>query len=62
VLTYEEVAGLILGYDPWELGLQYHNVQALPLLRKMGIKADPSKRFLARDGTRLPEPVGLLNS
>ncbi len=24
VFTYEEVAGLVLGYDPWELGLQLH--------------------------------------
>jgi heterodisulfide reductase subunit B len=61
-LTYEEMAGLIMGYDPWEMGLQYHNVQALPLLRKMGIKADPDKRFLAKDGSRLPEPANLINS
>jgi heterodisulfide reductase subunit B len=61
VLTYEEVAGLVLGYNPWELGLQYHNVQSLPLLRKMGIKADPSERFLAKDGSRLPEPENLIN-
>ncbi|HNX65955.1 MAG TPA: heterodisulfide reductase-related iron-sulfur binding cluster [Bacteroidales bacterium] len=60
-LTYEEMAGLVMGYDPWELGLQYHNVQALPLLRKMGIEADPDKRFLAKDGTRLPEPANLIN-
>ena len=62
VLTYEEMAGLILGYDPWKLGLQYHNVQSLPLLRKMGIKADPALRFLAKDGSRLPEPANLINS
>src|SRR5512133_2085797 len=61
-LTYEEMAGLVMGYDPWILGLQYHNVQALPLLRKMGIKADPDRRFLAIDGSRLPEPANLINS
>ncbi len=62
VLTYEEVAGLILGYDPWEIGLQYHNVQAMPLFRKMGIKAETEKRFMSKDGRRLPEPAGLINS
>ncbi|MRR21151.1 heterodisulfide reductase subunit B, partial [bacterium] len=61
VLTYEEMAGLVMGYNPWELGLQYHNVQSMPILRRMGIKADPAERFLAKDGTRLPEPVNLIN-
>jgi len=27
----------------------------------MGIKADPSERFLAKDGSRLPEPENLIN-
>ena len=61
VLTYEEMAGLVLGYDPWILGMQYHNVQSLALLRRMGIKADPARRFLAKDGSRLPEPANLVN-
>ncbi len=61
VLTYEEVAGLILGYDPWDLGLQYHNVQSHKLMHRMGIKADLSRRYLAKDGSRLPEPANLLN-
>jgi heterodisulfide reductase subunit B len=56
------MAGLILGYDPWEMGMQYHNVQSLGLLKKMGITADPAKRFLTKDGSRLPEPANLLNS
>lgn len=37
VLTYEELAGLVLGYDPWKLGLQFHQVACEPLLDKMGI-------------------------
>lgn len=36
VLTYEEMAGLVLGYDPWELGMQMHQVDVEPLLDKMG--------------------------
>ncbi len=34
VLTYEEMAGLVLGYDPWELGMQMHQVDVEPLLEK----------------------------
>ena len=38
VLTYEEMAGLILGYDPWaDLGMQMHQVDVEPLLDKLGI-------------------------
>ncbi len=46
VFTYEEVAGLVLGYDPWDLGLQIHQTGVEPLLDKMGIvynKADKYK-------------------
>lgn len=46
VFTYEEVAGLVLGYDPWDLGLQVHQTGVEPLLDKMGIvynKADKYK-------------------
>jgi heterodisulfide reductase subunit B len=45
VLTYEEMAGLVLGYDPWELGLQMHQVQSEPLLDKMGIPYDPAEKY-----------------
>jgi len=37
VLTFEELAGLVLGYNPWDLGLQAHQVAVEPLLDKMGI-------------------------
>lgn len=40
VLTYEELAGLLLGYDPWEIGLQTHQVQPETLLDKLGIPYD----------------------
>lgn len=45
VLTYEEMAGLVLGMNPWELGMQLHQVSVESLLDKMGIKHDPSKKF-----------------
>ena len=43
VLTYEELAGLVMGYNPWDLGLQFHMVQSEPLLEKMGIELQTRK-------------------
>ena len=45
VFTYEEVAGLVLGYSPWDLGLQVHQVAVEPLLDKMGIQYDKAAKF-----------------
>ena len=45
VLTYEELAGLILGYNPWDLGLQLHQVAVEPLLDKMGIPYSPEDKY-----------------
>lgn len=45
VLTFEELAGLVLGYDPWDLGLQIHQVAVEPLLDKMGIPYDLKKKY-----------------
>lgn len=56
VFTYEEVAGLVLGYDPWELGLQVHQVPAEPVLDKMGVAYDPDKKFLGKDGQFIGKP------
>ena len=56
VFTYEEVAGLVLGYDPWDLGLQTHQVSVEPLLDKMGIEYDPSRKFLGKNGKDIGRP------
>ena len=56
VFTYEEVAGLVLGYDPWDLGLQVHQVSVEPLLDKMGIPYDPSKKYKGINGKDLGRP------
>ena len=56
VLTYEELAGLSLGYDPWDIGLQTHQVSAEPLLVKMGIDFDPEKKYLGRNGEFMGRP------
>lgn len=56
VLTYEEMAGLVMGYDPWKLGLQMHEVDVEPLLDKMGIEYDPSKKYLGENGKNIGTP------
>jgi heterodisulfide reductase subunit B len=56
VLTYEEVAALILGFDPWELGLQMHQIACEPLLDKLGIPYDPQKKYVGVDGEQLQAP------
>ncbi len=62
VLTYEELAGLVLGYNPWDLGLQYHMVQSEPLFRKMGVEFDPDDKFRTKDGKQMPVPKKLINA
>ncbi len=57
VLTYEEMAGLVLGYDPWDLGLQMHQVSAEPLLDKMGVEYDPAAKFKGLQGQDLGAPA-----
>lgn len=57
VLTYEEMAGIILGIDPWELGLQMHQVNVEPLLQKMGVEYDPEGRFQVNGQSILTKPA-----
>ena len=63
VFTYEEVAGLVLGYDPWDLGLQMHQTDCEPLLEKMGIEYDPDEKYEYRtkDGKQMPVPENMIN-
>ena len=56
VLSYEELAGLLLGYDPWTLGLQLHQVQCESLLNKIGIQFDPDSKYKGVDGKVLSLP------
>ncbi len=56
VLTYEEMAGLVLGYDPWELGLQMHQISVDPLLEKMGVDYNPGDKFKGLEGKALGMP------
>jgi heterodisulfide reductase subunit B len=59
VVTHEELAGLVLGYDPWEIGLQTHQVPVEGLLDKMGISYDPEKKYCDREGKLIGEKVAV---
>jgi heterodisulfide reductase subunit B2 len=62
VLTYEELAGLVMGYNPWDLGLQFHMVQSEPLLDKMGIAYSKDDKYKTKSGRQMPIPQNLLNA
>lgn len=57
VLTYEELAGLVLGYDPWDLGLQLHQVGSEPLLDKMGVDYDKGAKYKGKDEKDMGRPA-----
>ena len=56
VLTYEELAGLLLGYNPWDIGLQAHQVAVEPLLNKLGIEYKPEEKYKGINGLDLGRP------
>lgn len=57
VFTYEELAGLLLGYDPWDLGLQMHQVGSELFMDKIGIEYDPTQKYSMKNGLNLGKPV-----
>ncbi len=57
VFTYEELAGLVLGYDPWEIGLQMHQINCEPLLDKMQVDYDPDLKYTDKNGRKLGMPL-----
>ena len=57
VLTYEEMAGLVLGYDPWVLGMQNAPGRRRTLLDKMGVEYDPAAKYLGRNGKYIGKPA-----
>lgn len=56
VLTYEELAALLLGYNPWDIGLQLHQVTVEPLLDKLGIEYNPEEKYKGKQGLDLGRP------
>lgn len=61
VLTYEELAGLLLGYDPWDMGLQLHQVAVEPILEKIGITFDPDQKYTGTNGESMGSPASPLH-
>jgi heterodisulfide reductase subunit B len=57
VLTYEELAGLLLGYNPWDIGLQLHQVAVEPLLDKLGVTYDKDEKYKGLYSEDLGKPV-----
>jgi len=57
VLSFEEVAGLAMGYNPWDIGLQMHQTAVEPLLDKLGIKYDKNAKYLGVNGKKLANPL-----
>ena len=57
VLTYEEMAGQVLGYNPWDMGMQMHQTNVEPLLDKMGIEYNPELKYANKDGKIIGNPV-----
>ena len=56
MLTYEELASLVLGYNPWDIGLQLHQVAVEPLLDKLGVEYDPSEKYKGLNEKELSRP------
>lgn len=61
VLTYEEMAGMLLGYDPWQLGMQLHQIQVERLLDKIGIPYNIDEKYKGISGQVLPRPENPIN-
>ena len=50
VLTYQELAGLLLGWDPYDIvGIDSHTVPVEPLLDKIGIPCEKEKSMHAEN-------------
>lgn len=48
-LSYTELAGLLLGWDPYDVvGIQAHTIPVEPLLDKIGIPYDKSREWLTK--------------
>lgn len=57
VLTYEEMAGLVLGLNPWEMGMQIHQVSVEPLLDKIGIQYNRDEKYLGYNDEYIGKPL-----
>jgi len=56
VLTFEEMTGLVLGLNPWEMGMQLHQVAVEPLLDTIGIEYKPDDKYKGKNGEYIGTP------
>ena len=55
VLNYAELAGLLLGWDPYDVvGIQSHTVPVEPLLERMGVPRSSRPAYLREDADLVP--------
>ncbi len=57
VLSFDELAALLLGFNPWDIGLQLHQTQVESLLNAIGINYDPQQKYRGVNGKDLGQPV-----
>jgi heterodisulfide reductase subunit B len=57
VLTYEELVGLMMGYNPWDIGLQLHQVGVEPILDKIGIAYSKDEKYKGLCETNIGQPA-----
>jgi len=59
VLNYAELAGLLLGWDPYDVvGIQSHTVPVEPLLERIGIPRSSRPAYLREDADLVPVLAG----
>ncbi len=56
VLTYEEMAGLVLGFDPWQMGMQLHQISVDSLLDKMEIQHNFEEKYSGVNNENIGKP------
>ncbi len=56
VLTFEELSGLMMGYNPWDIGFQMHQISVEPLLDKIGVNYEPENKFCGSQGRSIGKP------
>ncbi len=57
VLTFEELSGLMMGYNPWDIGLQMHQIPVEPLLDKIGVEYQQDDKYCDAQGRTFGKPV-----
>ena len=45
-----------MGYDPWDIGLQVHQIAVEPLLDKIGIHYNPETKYKGLNGLDIGKP------